>query len=247
MNFSTGRIIFQEDTYEAYFNNVQKLMQNIFQNNNHYSETLRVPPIYRKQIIEYLQQNYPQYEFFEYEIGGICVKGDLDANIRYCVNDVEQGNGIIHADQKYIEQILLALRNKFPEKKFEIEKDEDIYEGTNCDYDKGRRCIIVDDFEIYNKWFPVHFVGDFSDWLTNEILNKIEKGEKIIHTDHNEMVVDFLKKRFPNKTFEIKNFCDVFYWLDAENRSWRKNDMIIIIDDFVVPTPKKVQKNWNNF
>lgn len=234
--FATPGIRYQVDSYEAYFDKVKEFMSDCFGSDNRDS-VLRIPPVYRLKIIDWLKQNYPQYQISEYELSGIYIQGDLDANIRYAA---EQANrmGIIDADPKFMDQVCDALREKYPNKKFEIWSYEEIYKGTDIKHPKDGRSIIVDDFEISSKWHPAHLIGEVSTWMIEKITKEINQGKRIFRTDHNGEMVEILQKKYPDMSFTIKLYSEVFYWEKLDPEYIPTNSTVIIVDSFIVPPPK---------
>jgi hypothetical protein len=211
--------------------------------NGERSVALTVPPDYRSKIIEELKKTYIEYEFHPFEWSGIFVESKkLEDHIRYAETSFDKyERQIIQVEQKFSNEILHALRSKFPKNKFELESNREIYAGLDHDYGvkMDDLAIVVDDFEIYNKWMPTHLYGTFDDRLQKEVISRVKNGNKTLQTQHNEVVVNFLKQIFPDITFEIRLFCDVFHWLSDSDKERRKGESIILVNNFIVPTPKR--------
>lgn len=233
-----------EKPYDEYLEAVEKCMQNPFLNKTW--ALFRVPPVYRDKILEHLQKKYPQYQTSTYEISGIWMEADLPVHIREAIREVNFGSGLI--ETKFIEEVCEALSKEFPDRKFEIQENSEIYAGTEwMSKNSSGRQIVIDDFEYPGKWGPTtHRSGDL-DWLLSKIGFEIENGHKVFDTNRDEEVARALRIKFPHHTFEIKRYDDVFYW-EKRNKKYYDGpeyETIVIMDGFVPPVPKKYLKGLN--
>lgn len=240
-DFNTGGIRFVEDSYEKYLKSVVKVMEENFPNGD--TEWLRVPPVYREQVIAHLEKHYPQCKIGKYEISGIFVKGDASVCLRHAIRRVNSGDGLIKTD--HLEEVCDGLRKAFPSRKFEIQDDSEIYAGTTWmrEERKGRQ-IVVDDFEFQGKWGPNgHRTGDL-EWLLEEALEDIKVGHKVFDSNRDQELAEALRNALPGHTFELKRHDDVFPWNMRSKKycDGPEYETVVIMDGFIPPPPKKYQK-----
>jgi hypothetical protein len=125
--FHTGGCHFTEDSFESYFEAVKKVMKPGVLFSDNYFEILRVPPIYRQRIIEYLWATYPQYKIETYEVSGIFIWGDLNAYIRNAIRNVARGIYVLrNIKEDYISRVLGALEKRYPQYIFDIRNVADV-------------------------------------------------------------------------------------------------------------------------
>lgn len=234
--FGTGWIKFKEKSYEEYLEQLEKEIPLMFIDSP--TEIIRIPPIYREKIMDYLKVKFPDREIEPYEISGIYIRGNIHDYMRYGIKEFKDGKQIIQS--KFLKDLLLVLKEYFPSHKFEIQPNSKIYEGLKFKYEEGES-IVVDDFEAPGKWQPCHCYSSNYEALAEKICRKVAKGMKIILTDHYEYILEKLRAKFPDKTFTVKLYHEVFPWLDWEDNFHKadKNLELIIVDGFVVPPPKK--------
>lgn len=196
---------------------------------------IRVPPVYRPEMIEYMKQKYFRWKIDEYELSGIWVYGDVDVCTEVAIRDMINDSMILHIFQFQLDQVFERLKKQFPSRKFEIQTKREIYVGTDFGKDENldERVIVIDDFELQGKWHPCHILGKITSCMINVVKDDIDKGKKLIKTDHNEELIQILRKEYPNKYFEIKSYNELFPW-DPPIRK----GTVIVVDNFVVPKPK---------
>lgn len=235
-DFSTPGISYVKDSYENYLDAVKKCMEQPFPNRNW--DCFQVPPVYREQIMQYLRETYPQYKIRTYQQSGIWLDGDLDANIRVAIREVEKGDNVIEID--FIEDVCRALQVHFPEGKFEIQDASQVYHGTFLMGKKTGKLIVVDDYERGDKWnIRETLCGEPSDWQVKKIQEDIELGHRVFRTEHNEELIELLRVKIPGRKFELKKNAEVFPW---DLKAPPKYTTVIVVDDFIVPPPKNLPK-----
>lgn len=236
-DFQTPGILFNEESFEKYQEGVDVYMTEPFKDDY---KLIRVPPVYRSEMIKYLKEKYTKYEISEFELSGIWVTGTTDDCTQVAIKNIRLGSGIIHVYESKIDQVYKNLQKEFPSMKLEIQTKREIYEGTDFGHDENleERVIVVDNFEYPQKWRPSHIIGDLNLSMIRLVKDGIDKGNKLIKTDHNEELVEILRKEYPNKHFEIKSYNDVFYWDLTISEG-----TVIVVDRFVVPKPKRLPPN----
>lgn len=129
-------IKFKQESYESYLDGCQRALKNGFTRQGHTESwmLLRVPPVYRSEIIKKLQSEYPTYDIETYEISGIWIWGDEEVEFAAAKYEVDRGFWrIIDAREKHIQAVLLRLRQAYPSKRFEIIVDENSKEVISID------------------------------------------------------------------------------------------------------------------
>jgi len=233
MDFNTEGISFTEKPYEAYIEQVDKELPSLFLQGR--TEFLRIPPVYRERVVEYLKTKLPGRRVGTYESSGIIIYGNSIDNLRYAISEVKKGIPFIECE--FLEEVADALGKEFPNMKFEVKETAKLYDGLSM-RPRSEKLIIVNDYNPLKKAIPPTYVHKDVHSLVFDLTKDINKGCKFFLIEHNkEEALKLLRKSFPERTFEIKLCKNVMPWLAWESQHYkkRKDDFIFIVDNFTFP------------
>lgn len=126
--FSTSSIVFAHQSYEEYLNAfVNGIADSLKCFHLKGWHVIRCPPIYRERALSDLQLKYPKYKFSYFEASGILVEGNEEIFIRESIRQVETLGFVWFNDVgEHAEVVLKALCERFPEKHFELNMENEI-------------------------------------------------------------------------------------------------------------------------